>query len=344
MQSLTKKLWLAYRMNFMEKEDIITVMAMIGDIDGLRKTNSIHARVACAAALGGHLEIIKWCFEHGSSMHGVMEAAAQTGHVSILEWGFQNELMLTQKCLWGALESGTIECLEWLSEHDAPLDAKCYKFIGQDTEKADWLMSKRCYCTKDECYLLIQEFVINENTIMLKWMHDHEVDLEPVIPMAIHHRKDEVILWAIRQSLPISEDDLNMIGGIVSFQTFREMIIHGAPIERVGQIIPQRFAWEGNIEALKWLKMNGVDMRKTLKGAFKGKDQETIKWAFENTPFSKEQVISDAIRYMPLTFLKELLVRGYPLTSQCYRALKKFIIKDRHEKLKWLDENKCPKS
>jgi hypothetical protein len=323
---LSQNMHLAYSMNFMEREDITTVMALIGDISGLKKEMRLHNRTACAAAIGGNLEILEWLYQIDAPMHLVMEAAAKNNKLNILKWGIQKGLKFGQKCLVDVIAFSSIETMEWILQHGCTLDYRCYLGVGTDLQKANWLASKGCYCTKQECHKLVDTFVSAGNLTMIKWIAQANSSskreaLEPIVYLAAVYQQKEILLWATLEGFPVSGETLEIIGETCSFKTLKEIIFHGAPIELLCPTIPQRFAWEGNLEALKWFNDNNVNMQLAYKGAFKGQNEEVIDWVLENLSVPSEKVMPRAVRYCTIEYLEKLFAKGYPITNRCYRHL-----------------------
>ncbi|KAF1774155.1 Ankyrin repeat-containing domain [Phytophthora cactorum] len=77
----------------------------------------ISTRVMDAAALRGHLEVIKWLHENrseGCSVHA-MDSAAAGGHLDVVQWLHENR---TEGCTTGAMDTaaagGHLTTVQWL--------------------------------------------------------------------------------------------------------------------------------------------------------------------------------------------------------------------------------------
>lgn len=344
MDSLSHKIQLAQHMGFMECEDYITMLAIIGDLKNLQKEPRLHNRTACAAALGGHLNILEWLYQKNAPMNKVMKAASKTDQIHILEWGILHGLNLNHKCMIGAVESGSIQTMQWLHEHGVNITCECYIRVNRDLEKAEWLYANNCICTHKECRALLDHFIENNNLSMINWLYEHGANMQNTVKLAAQTNNTEVLEWCIRKAFVISPAEINIVGKHCDFYIFKEMVTHGAPIEEIGHHVAYRFAYEGNLDALEWLKENKISTKKALTGALSGKNWTSILWSLENLSIDKTKVLPKAIRYTNIKLVTMLYNLGYPLSYDCYRKLRSYRSRDLFDKTQWLREHKCPTS
>lgn len=149
---------------------------------GIRLSHSVPE----AAALGGHLDIIKWLVEDGMSLDypGIVAAAAEGGHFQVLEFLYE-----IKKCPWsertlnGAASNGRIDVLEWCIDRGCPSrhenaraaaqsgKLECFEWIlkkqnlemleiylyhsinGGNYQFSNWLLEKGCPIPKEACEL-----------------------------------------------------------------------------------------------------------------------------------------------------------------------------------------------
>jgi hypothetical protein len=107
----------------------LTLMKWIYAIDGMPKCDMYIC--TAAAALYGHLEILKWFYEElkystdTPAFHIICSEAIRGGsHLDILRWWCTKGYRLSVLSCITAIQYGRVQALEWLYSQGAPFDEK----------------------------------------------------------------------------------------------------------------------------------------------------------------------------------------------------------------------------
>lgn len=92
-------------------------LCIIQWLTAYRPETKISTRVMDAAALRGHLKVVKWLHENrseGCSVHA-MDSAAASGHLNVVQWLHENRV---EGCTTGAIDTaaagGHLRTVQWL--------------------------------------------------------------------------------------------------------------------------------------------------------------------------------------------------------------------------------------
>ncbi len=96
----------------------------------------------CAAAVGGHLHVLKWLHQQKYQFdERVSWTAATMGHLKVLMWLHQNACLYTIDTCWMAAKGGHLKVLKWLHSVGCPLDQWTYSSAKKagNVEMLCWL-------------------------------------------------------------------------------------------------------------------------------------------------------------------------------------------------------------
>ena len=100
-------------------------------------------RTSCAAATGGHLEVLQWLRGNGRCPWNIRmcSAAAQGGHLEVLQWLHANGCPWDTETCSGAARGGHLEVLLWARANGCPWDLNtCQEAAtGGHFEVLQWL-------------------------------------------------------------------------------------------------------------------------------------------------------------------------------------------------------------
>ena len=113
-------------------------------------------RTSCAAATGGHLEVLQWLRGNGRCPWNIRmcSAAAQGGHLEVLQWLHANGCPWDTETCSGAARGGHLEVLLWARANGCPWDLNtCQEAAtGGHFEVLQWLRANGCPWDATTCY------------------------------------------------------------------------------------------------------------------------------------------------------------------------------------------------
>ena len=185
-------------------------------------------KVCFNAALGGHLEVLKWLRKKRSWCYNAFLGAAQSGNLELLKWLWANGM--------GRSEEVT-----------------CYAARGGHLEALQWLYAKGFLWEKEE---IVINAAASGNLEMMEWLRD--IDIRPP-PEAAHQPAEngnlEMLKWLkiyswggwspYTMSFAVSGGHLEVMNWLHE---------NGCP---VGDVSCIKSLQDGNLEVLKWLREHG---------------------------------------------------------------------------------------
>ncbi len=105
-------------------------------------------RYLAGAASGGHQHILDWATsviqQKGPHLLEIAKAAAMNGHLPILKWAHSRGSFGTVKlCTWAA-QGGHLDCLQWAHETGYPLEDRFHAAKDMSLEVLQWLLQQGC--------------------------------------------------------------------------------------------------------------------------------------------------------------------------------------------------------
>ena len=101
--------------------------------------------LVCSAAMGGHLEVLKWAHENGCPWNEyTCSSAARGGHLEVLKWA-RRMVVLGMTILVVVQQGGHLEVLKWARENGCPWDehtcssAARWTFRSLEMGSTEWL-------------------------------------------------------------------------------------------------------------------------------------------------------------------------------------------------------------
>jgi hypothetical protein len=150
--------------------------ARIGDLEALKALRSSaenlpwDGRTCAFAAIGGHLELLKWARENGCPLHKwTCWHAAKGGHLEMLKWLRENECLWPWEMTHYAARNGHIEVMQWLHENGCPWNwLTCADAArGGHLETLKWARENGCPWNKFTCWNAAEHGHLE----VLKWAH-----------------------------------------------------------------------------------------------------------------------------------------------------------------------------
>jgi hypothetical protein len=131
------------------------------------QNNYWSSRICAAAALHGHLHVLKWLRGLNPPVHwneDTCSSAALGGHLEVLQWA-RSEKHGRNKCAWnswtcgGAAKGGHLEVLKWAYANGATMDQwTCVGAAkGGHLEVFQWAKDNGCYVNKKMCIQAARE-------------------------------------------------------------------------------------------------------------------------------------------------------------------------------------------
>ena len=111
-------------------------------------------RTSWSAAGGGHLKVLKWLRENGCPWdEQIGWLAAQNGHMDVLRWAHDTGCPLTEWTFALAADGGRLHVLRWLHARGCPLDARVCEHAarGGSFDALMWLRSISCPWDRRTC-------------------------------------------------------------------------------------------------------------------------------------------------------------------------------------------------
>lgn len=110
--------------------------------------------ICAVAAKYGHLDLIRWCEENGSTItNKISHKASRHGHFEILEWVKDNDHPWDEVCCNKAARSGNSDILKWLYSNGCPWDNSTCEAAaaGGHVEILKWAVEAGCYIDSFIC-------------------------------------------------------------------------------------------------------------------------------------------------------------------------------------------------
>lgn len=243
--------------------------------------------VAAAAALQGHLGVLKWLRSEGYMINReVSQRAAEGGHWGVLVWLRDTAGVPFWHQVWvAAAEGGHVDLVKELVKEENAVETN-----------PDW----KC--------LLARSAARGGHIEMVKWVLENGYDVDSYARVAVAQRGDLDIvklLWAHeRNGYGWSE----YIGGGASagghLHVLQWLRDNGVPWALPS--VFEKAAEGGHIEVIQWAKENGCPWTDTFCSYASGNGHfHVLRWARENgAPWSPAGVCSDAARLQNWDMLK----------------------------------------
>lgn len=240
-----------------------------------------HWKVAFYAAIRhGQLKVPEWVFEHGFTF--ALPTQLFTHRTDVLEWLLQRGALIPDEVLCTRLAArGHLEALAWLFRafpdrkeifKGVPVGGRWYKSILKWAKEIGLSFSAQVFYYQS---IRLLKWAAAEGLVV--W--DAKVFLHAASSASLEDLK-----WLRAAGCPWDSHLTEYLGRWKSYECFRWAIDNGCPWERSKSLyILQRFAADGNLEALQWARSRGLPWdNDTCDEAARYGHLEVLQWAYAN--------------------------------------------------------------
>ncbi|RLN02786.1 hypothetical protein BBJ28_00025376, partial [Nothophytophthora sp. Chile5] len=257
------------------------------------------------AAVGHHLEVIKYLHEkhlRNSSELSLMDEAARSGFLDVVQWLHVNSYeACTTRAMDEAAQGGHLEVVQWLHEHRSEgctSAAMHFAAVNGHMDVVKWLHSHRSEGCQETTLSMAAKYGKLE---MVQWLHDnrHEVFSCPdAMDIAATRGFLDVVKWLHENRgegcTVRAMDEAAEFGHLEVVEWLHENRSEGCSVEAM-----DGSAGCGNLEMVKWLHENRTEgcSEKAMTSAAVEGHLNVVKWLCRNrSEGCTPDVIEGAIR------------------------------------------------
>jgi len=164
------------RLDVFVEKCICESAALGGHLDVLRwarENKCSWSKLTCSkAAFGGHLEVLRWARENGCEWdERTCRCAALGGHLEVLKWARANGCPWNESTCRCAADGGHLEVLRWARENGCPWDEVTCYFAAKrgHLEVLKWARENGCPWNAWTCAYAVQE----RHLEVLRWAREN---------------------------------------------------------------------------------------------------------------------------------------------------------------------------
>jgi hypothetical protein len=323
--------------------------------------------VCSGAALGGHLEVLKWARQNGYPWGDKTSSnASESGHFGLLKWLAENKCHLSDDiclaavkhgnlkvlkwarengCLWDentcslAAENGHFELLKWARENNCPWDEMSCSAAAKNGHFniLKWLRENGCPWDEATCSWAS---TIGHFT-MLKWARENGCPWnEETCSAAAKHGRLDILKWAREKNCPWNGNTCTFAAAWGHFEILKWAVKNGCPWDELiclnvalirpsAKLLPEGQTWR---EAIK--PGPSPHEAQSQNDSF-----DILKLIKKNKHSWDKHTFEYAIRGGNLDILKRLKEEGCPWDEKTSHFAAK---QNMFDILKWLVNNGCP--
>ena len=225
----------ARQLNVISKHEHQKLLAWNNQTDALReiyrRKRKLSYDVAYSAALGGHLDLLKWLWEIKCNMHHAMKCSAQIGHREAIEWGISVGLSM-EGCIARAARNSDLNMMKFLKERGAELDSACYvSVMNRNTNdrmaKLDWLHERNCPVSDET----IVAAGLSEDLTAVEWLARNfpQLDLNSLMAPAAQRGSIAILEWGLENGLNLNKQCMISAAGKSTLETMKWLRAHNCP-------------------------------------------------------------------------------------------------------------------
>ncbi|AGO84549.1 hypothetical protein psal_cds_648 [Pandoravirus salinus] len=238
--------------------------------------------VARAAALRGHLDVIRWIKDVGYPWRdGICDAAARGCHLNVLSWAHDehgcawSDLFKAKACK-RAIRRGDLVLVEWLIDHGCALDADAAVRDATEQDCLDileWLHNRRVDWSRRRL-VCAYAGLISRRLDVIRWLHARGVPLDvDMCAAAAETDCVDVLRWAADMGCPLSPRACKAAAQTGNLQMLMWLRSRDCPWDR--ETCDNAVA---HLDILRWARAQGCPWSEHIHAWADGVDPEVTEW------------------------------------------------------------------
>lgn len=159
----------------------------------------------CDAALGGHLDIVRYLFKRGYKIENCfLEMTAYEGHLDVIKFFMAQGIPLDMEAVYSAARGGRLECLKFFAENGCVLNERTFFYAVGHLDVMEYLLNEGC--PWDETAIL--EAARSGDLECLKFLHrnGYPLQLKEIMRNACYSNNPKCLEYLLEIGAPIPSD------------------------------------------------------------------------------------------------------------------------------------------